>query len=289
LKDFAAWLKHRNRDFSEVVQGDIESYLITCDAEGLSNATRARRLSSIRQLYRFAFDEGWRTDNPAMRLSGPGQAKRLPNSLSEAQVKALLAAAIEVGRNEEERSRNLCLIELLYATGMRVSELVTLPVQAARGDPAMILVRGKGEKERLVPLSRPARAALTVWLGLRDRAQEAARLAEKPAASRFLFPAHGAAGHLSRQAMHRLLKNIALAAGVPPDAVTPHRMRHAFATHLLAGGADLRVIQMLLGHADIATTEIYTHVMEEKLKDLVFDHHPLAKDSQPPSGRPTKK
>jgi len=288
LKDFAAWLSHHKLDFATAMQADIETYLIACDAEGLSKATRARRLSSIRQLYRFAYDERWRADNPSLQLSGPGKSARLPKSLAEEDVKALLDAAQKIGRTPQDRARNLCLIELLYATGMRVSELVTLPVQAARGDPAMILVRGKGDKERLVPLSGPARAALAVWLDLRDRAQDATAPGQKPAQSRYLFPARGAAGHLSRQAMHGLLKDIAVAAGISPDAVTPHRLRHAFATHLLAGGADLRVIQMLLGHADIATTEIYTHVMEEKLRALVFDHHPLAKDPSPPSGRRPK-
>ncbi len=285
LKDFSGWLGHRGSDFATAAQFDVEAYLISCDAAGLSRATRARRLASIRQLYRFAYDEGWRSDNPALRLSGPGRDKRLPKTLSEAEVTALLAAAAAVGRAPDEKLRNLCLLELLYATGMRVTELVSLPVQAARGDPAMILVRGKGDKERMVPLSRPARAALAVWLTTRDRTEEAARIARKQPASRFLFPAGGAEGHLTRQALHRLLKDIAVAAGVLPTAVTPHRLRHAFATHLLAGGADLRVIQTLLGHADIATTEIYTHVLDQKLKELVLEHHPLAGDSLPPSGR----
>ena len=282
LQDFAAWLGHRALDFAGALQADIETYLVACDAEGLSRATRARRLSSIRQLYRFAYDEGWRSDNPALRLTGPGRDRRLPKTLGQSQVEALLTAAAKAGRGPDERLRNLCLVELLYATGMRVSELVSLPVQAARGDPAMLLVRGKGEKERLVPLSRPARAALAAWLQARDKAEETARLAHKRPASRCLFPASGAEGHLTRQALHRLLKDIAVAAGVSPASVTPHRLRHAFATHLLAGGADLRVIQTLLGHADIATTEIYTHVLDEKLKELVLQSHPLASDRGPP-------
>lgn len=287
LKDFAGWLDHRGQSFGKAAQPDVESYLVSCDANGLSRATRARRLSAIRQLYRFAYDEGWRTDNPALRLTGPGRDKRLPKSLAEDQVTRLLTAAADSGRDPDEKLRNLCLLELLYATGMRVSELVSLPVQAVRGDPAMILVRGKGEKERLVPLSRPARAAIAAWLAARDTAEEEARLKNRTPPSRFLFPARGVDGHMTRQVMHRLVKDIAMRAGVSPDAVTPHRLRHAFATHLLAGGADLRVIQTLLGHADIGTTEIYTHVLEDRLKELVLDHHPLA-TATPRPGRKAK-
>lgn len=277
LRAFADWLQARGLGLDSADQGAVEDYLTRCDAEGLSRATRARRLSAIRQLYRFAYEEGWRPDNPALRLSGPGRDRRLPKSLSRDQVNALLTAAEASGRTGSERLRNLCLMELLYATGMRVSELVSLPVQAARGDPAMLMVKGKGGKERLVPLSKPARAALAAWLATRDAAEEEARIARRIPPSRFLFPAGGAEGHLSRQLFHRLLKEIAVAAGVSPAEVTPHRLRHAFATHLLEGGADLRVIQTLLGHADIATTEIYTHVLDERLKALVLDHHPLAK------------
>ena len=167
-------------------------------------------------------------------------------------------------------------MELIYATGMRVSELVELPVAAVRGDPRMILVRGKGGKERMVPLSAPSRAALSVWLAERDAAEDEARLAGRPA-SRHLFPGPGKAGHLTRQAFHGLVKDWALAAGLDPARVTPHTLRHAFATHLLEGGADLRVIQTLLGHADVATTEIYTHVLDGRLRSLVMDHHPLAR------------
>ena len=274
LIDFSGWLARRGSDFASASRDQVESYLIACDAAGLSRATRARRLSAIRQLYRFAYDEGWRADNPAIQISGPGKEKRLPQILSHADVEALLAAALASGK---DALRNICLMELLYATGMRVSELVELPVAAARGDPRMLLVRGKGGKERLVPLSTPARAALVTWLARRDQAEDVARLAGK-AVSRFLFPAREAGGHLSRQRFYLLIKQWALAGGINPDTVTPHTLRHAFATHLLAGGADLRVIQTLLGHADISTTEIYTHVLDERLRDLVLTHHPLAQD-----------
>jgi integrase/recombinase XerD len=254
----------------------VEDYLVACDAQGLSKATRARRLSSIRQLFRFAVEEGWRTDNPSLRLSGPGRAQSLPKTLSEAEVTRLLEAARERGRNPVDRLRDTALFELLYATGLRVTELVSLPLSSVRGDPRMILVRGKGDKERMVPLSTPARAALADWLALRDVEDEAQRKAGR-ATSRFLFPGDGVEGHLTRQYFHHLVKDVAVRAGISPARVTPHVLRHAFATHLLAHGADLRVIQTLLGHSDIATTEIYTHVLDDHLKDLVLTRHPLAR------------
>ncbi|MEM7752075.1 MAG: site-specific tyrosine recombinase XerD [Pseudomonadota bacterium] len=276
LKDFAASLKARKIDILAVQQADIEDYLIDLDANGMSSSTRARRLSAIRQFYRFAFEEGWRADNPAIQIKGPGRDKRLPKTLTEDEVDRLLSAAETTGR-QADRVRNTCLMEVLYATGMRVTELVSLPVAAARGDPRMLLIRGKGGKERMVPLSMPARAALAAWLKLRDAGEEVARVERGQVASKFLFPSSAKAGHLTRHRFYGLVKELAVAAGINPDKVTPHTMRHAFATHLLAHGADLRAIQTLLGHADVATTEIYTHVLEERLKDLVLQHHPLAK------------
>lgn len=276
LKDVSAWLTGRGRDFKDATRADVEAYLVHCDAQGFSRATRARRLSAIRQLYRFAFDEGWRDDNPAIQIRGPGRDKRLPKTLTTEEVDRLLTAARDHGRTATERSRNTCLVELLYATGMRVTELVSLPVSAVRGDPRMLLIRGKGDKERMVPLSTPARAAMAEWLAIRDAEEETARLKGRPA-SRFLFPSRGKLGHLTRNRFYLLIKEIAVAGGVSPDKVTPHTLRHAFATHLLAGGADLRAIQTLLGHADLATTEIYTHVLDARLKELVEDHHPLMK------------
>ena len=275
LKDFADFVATAKRDFETADRDLIEGYMVSLDAEGLAAATRARRLSAVKQLFRFAFEEGWRTDNPALRIKGPSKTKSLPKTLSEAEVEALLTAAAAHGRTPEDRLRNACLMEVLYATGMRVSELVGLPANAARGDTRMLLVLGKGGKERMVPLSPPARAALAQWLACRDAAEEVARTkGAKP--SKFLFPSPGAEGHLTRQRFHGLIKEIAVAAGISPAKVTPHRLRHAFATHLLANGADLRAIQTLLGHADISTTEIYTHVLDERLKDLVLTHHPLA-------------
>lgn len=270
LRDFAGWLERQGTDFARVDRDGVESYLIHCDAQGLARSTRARRLSAIRQLYRFAFDEGWRSDNPAIRIRGPGRDRKLPGTLDLDEVDRLLEAARRTGRGAAERQRNACLVELLYATGMRVSELVSLPVAAARGDPRMLLIRGKGGKERMVPLSPPARDALADWLAERDKGEEARN-------SRFLFPSRGKSGHLTRHRVYLLIKEFAVAGGVDPARVTPHRLRHAFATHLLANGADLRSIQTLLGHADVATTEIYTHVLEERLAALVLEHHPLAR------------
>lgn len=273
LLAFAGFLAPRA--LADAARADVEDYLVFCDAEGLSKSTRARRLSAIRQLYRFAHEEGWRSDNPALQIAGPGASRHLPKSLSEAEVTRLLTAAGQTGRNPRDRQRNLLLMELVYATGLRVSELVGLPMSTVRGDPRMILVRGKGDKERMAPLSEPARVALVAWLKLRDAEEEALHKAGKPA-NRHLFPGHGADGHLTRQQFHGLVKEMAIKAGLDPTRVSPHVLRHAFATHLLAHGADLRVIQTLLGHADLSTTEIYTHVLEDQLKDLVLNHHPLS-------------
>ena len=277
LADFAGWLEARGGALATAGADEIEAYLTGLAAAGLARATRARRLSAIRQLYRFAFEEGWREANPAIRIKGPARLRKLPATLDEAEVDRLLDAAAGHGRGRAERLRNACLMQVLYATGLRVSELVGLPVAAARGDPRVLLVKGKGGKERIVPLSPPARAALAAWLEVRDAAEAEAQAAGRPA-SRFLFPSHAATGHLTRHRFFTLVKTLAAEAGIDPAAVSPHTLRHAFATHLLARGADLRAIQAMLGHADLATTEIYTHVLDERLKDLVLGHHPLARD-----------
>jgi integrase/recombinase XerD len=277
LADFTEWLSGRGSSLTAAQKVDVEDYLVHCDAQGLAKSTRARRLSAIKQLYRFCFEEGFRVDNPAVQISGPGRDKRLPKTLSTEEVDRLLEAAAAHGRSPAERERNTCLMQLLYATGMRVSELVTLPLSSAKGDPRMLLIRGKGGKERMVPLSPPARAALRDWLKTREALEEDARANGKPA-STFLFPSRGQSGHLTRHAFYVLIKELAVEGGVSPAKVTPHTLRHAFATHLLANGADLRAIQTFLGHADVSTTEIYTHVLEERLKELVLDHHPMARD-----------
>ncbi len=284
LADFAAFLAARGHGLTDAPRDAIEAYLIALDRAGLAPATRARRLSAIRRFCRFAWEEGWRADDPSEGIATPRRPRRLPRSLTVDEVTRLLDQAARHGRTPAEVARNACLFQLLYATGMRVSELVALPVAAARGDPRLLLIRGKGGRERMVPLSDPARRALHRWLAARDRAEDEAatharaRRLKPPAPSPWLFPSRGRAGHLSRIRFHGLVKEVAAAAGLDPSGITPHVLRHAFATHLLEGGADLRVIQTLLGHADISTTEIYTHVLEARLKELVLTRHPLARE-----------
>jgi integrase/recombinase XerD len=228
----------------------------------------------LRQFYRFLYAEGHRKDDPAAAIEGPKRGRPLPKVLTVDDVDRLLGAARQEpdgGRSLAERLRRtrlVCLLEVLYATGLRVSELVSLPIAAARRDARVLLVRGKGNKERLVPLNGAAKAAMADYLALRKEAGLEA--------SRWLFPSFGESGHLTRQHFARDLKAVAVAAGMRADKISPHVLRHAFASHLLQNGADLRAVQTLLGHADISTTQIYTHVLEERLKSLVRDLHPLA-------------
>lgn len=278
LRDAATVLARRGGPgLSGADRAALERYLTGLEAAGLAPATRARRLSALRQFYRFAHEEGWRPDDPALPIKGPARRRKLPSTLSIAEVDALLAAARSHGRSAADRARNACLLEILYASGLRVSELVSLPVAALRGEPSLLLIRGKGDKERLVPISSRARAAAEVWMAHRDAAEALARKEKGTPPSPWLFPSRGKAGHLSRVAFFTLIKSLAAEAGFDPARVTPHVLRHAFASHLLQNGADLRAIQTMLGHADIATTEIYTHVLDERLHQLVRDHHPLAK------------
>ncbi|MCH2095315.1 MAG: tyrosine-type recombinase/integrase, partial [Rhodobacteraceae bacterium] len=232
LQNFVDWLAAQGSDLSQARRTEIESYLVFCNTQGLSRATRARRLSAIKQLYRFTFEENLRQDNPAIKIIGPGREKRLPTILSMDEVDRLLQAAEAFGRTVSDRQRDTCLMHLLYATGMRVSELMSLPLAAARGNPRMLLIRGKGDKERLVPLSRSARDALAVWLDTCDAQAESDRANGKPG-SPYLFKSFGRNGHLTRHWFYRRIKDFAQAAGVDPDKVTPHTLRHAFATHLL--------------------------------------------------------
>lgn len=275
LAGLAASLRTRGRSVAAADSDDLRRHLAALAAAGLAPSSQARQLSAIRQFYRFLYAEGHRRDDPAAVLAAPRRKPPLPKVLSIAEVDRLLAAARR-GIDDPERpvgerlrrSRMLCLLEVVYASGLRVSELIALPAAAARQDARMLTVRGKGDKERLVPLNNAARRAMADYLGLREQAGLAR--------SRWLFPSSGASGHLTRQHFARELKALAAAAGLGAERVSPHVLRHAFASHLLQNGADLRALQTLLGHADISTTQIYTHVLEDRLKSLVRDLHPLA-------------
>ena len=252
-------------------EAGVEAWYAGLGRRGLSAATQARRRSAVRQFYRFALGEGWRQDDPSRRLDAPKQGRSLPKTLSRNEVERLLAAA-SVG-DGAAGLRLVALVELAYASGLRVSELLGLRVGAVRRDPAFLIVRGKGGKERLAPLNASAREAVKAWLVARDAARP-----DKAPDSPWLFPSASAKGHLTPRRFAQLLDQAALEAGIDPTRVSPHVLRHAFATHLLEGGADLRVVQTLLGHADIATTQIYTHVATDRLAQVVRDKHPLARD-----------
>ena len=275
LADLAAHLRAAGRTIAGADTDDLRGFLSGLAERGFKASSLARRLSAVRQLYRFLYAEGKRGDDPAAVLEGPKRGRTLPKVLSIAEVDALLAQARKAMEDGEQApaarlraARLLCLLETVYATGLRVSELVALPAASARRDQRMLVVRGKGGKERLVPLNQAAKRAMAEYLKLRGET-------DKDAPSKWLFPSFGEQGHLTRQHFARELKALGSACGIAPDRLTPHVLRHAFASHLLHNGADLRVVQTLLGHADISTTQIYTHVLEERLKALVRDLHPL--------------
>jgi integrase/recombinase XerD len=277
LDDYSDFLGGRKRDADAATTEDIRAYLAALSKRKLASSSVARRLSAIRQLHRFLYAEGHRKDDPAAVLEGPRRGRPLPKILTVQQVTTLLetahAAVSKSKSNSSERlraARLVCLLEVLYATGLRVSELVALPATAARSDGDVIVVRGKGGKERLVPLGHAAPKAMREYLALRKEAGGAE--------SRWLFPSFGESGHMTRQHVGRELKSLASAAGIDARKMSPHVLRHAFASHMLANGADLRIVQALLGHADVSTTQIYTHVLDERLKSMVRDLHPLADD-----------
>jgi integrase/recombinase XerD len=281
LTDFSEFLGRSGQTFAGAETEMLRDYLADLDARGFKSSSVARRLSAIRHLFRFLLNERIRSDDPAAILSGPKRGRGLPKVLSIADVDRLLVRAKAFSNAPEaspqQRLRGIrlyCLLEVLYATGLRVSELVSLPLSASRRDARMIVVRGKGNKERLVPLNEASRQAMADYLA----AMEALKPEKKKnaAASKWLFPSFGESGHLTRQHFARDLKELASASGIAPRLVSPHVLRHAFASHLLHNGADLRIVQTLLGHTDISTTQIYTHVVEERLKSLVRDLHPLA-------------
>jgi integrase/recombinase XerD len=276
LDDFLAFVTRRGRALAATAPADISSYLRAAAEDGLAPASRARRLSAIRQLFKFLAAEGVIAEDPASAFAGPKRPRPLPRTLSAAEVDRLMETARRriggsTGRDRARALRLHALIEMLYATGMRVSELVTLPRSVLTGDGRVLTIKGKGGRERIVPLNKAARAALDCYLdrGFEDGVAPMVR-------TKWLFASRGAEGHLTRQRLAQELKELAADAGLDPGRVSPHVLRHAFASHLLDRGADLRSVQQLLGHADISTTQIYTHVLEERLKRLVFDHHPLS-------------
>jgi len=281
LTDFSAFLTRSGQNFAGAETQALRDYLADLDGRGFKSSSVARRLSAMRHLFRFLLNERIRTDDPAAILSGPKRGRGLPKVLSISDVDRMLTRAKELTEVPETSApqrlramRLYCLLEVLYATGLRVSELVALPRSAAQRDIRMIVVRGKGDKERLVPLNEPSRQAMADYLAATD-AQKTEKK-KNAVNSKWLFPSFGESGHLTRQHFARDLKELAAASGLAPRLVSPHVLRHAFASHLLHNGADLRIVQTLLGHTDISTTQIYTHVVEERLKSLVRDLHPLA-------------
>ncbi len=275
LADLAAHLRAAGVAVAAADTDDLRGFLTSLAERGFKASSLARRLSAVRQLYRFLYAEGKRSDDPAAVLEGPKRARTLPKVLSISDVDRMLTVARAQAEDATQpkparlrAARLLCLLEVVYATGLRVSELVALPASAARRDLRMLVVRGKGGKERLVPLNQAAKRAMSEYLALRAEGKH-------DASSKWLFPSFGEQGHLTRQHFARELKGLGQACGIHPEQLSPHVLRHAFASHLLHNGADLRVVQTLLGHADISTTQIYTHVLEDRLKSLVRDLHPL--------------
>ena len=270
LTDAQGFLASRGRDLTDASAEDIEAYFSQMGAIGLSAATAARRRASVRGLYKFVLGEGWRADDPSRRVDAPKRSRPLPHVLSREDIDRLIAAA--GARDGAAGLRLGCMVELLYASGLRISELLALPLAALARDPAYLIVKGKGGKERLAPLNDAARIAVQAYLPAR-KSFLAAGVKESP----WLFPSRGKSGALTARRFAQMLDEAAILAGIDRAKVSPHGLRHAFATHLLEGGADLRTVQKLLGHADIATTQIYTHVAEGRLHAVVQAAHPLGK------------
>ncbi|MCO6188141.1 site-specific tyrosine recombinase XerD [Rhizobium sp. L1K21] len=279
LDDARTFLMDRGTRLTDAASADLSAYMSNLAGQGFASSSQARRLSALRQFYKFLYAENIRTDDPSSILDAPKKARPLPKTLSTEDVDRLIAQAeqeaAKTGPGQLERLRMHALLELAYATGMRVSELVTLPAKVLDAEGRFLVIKGKGSKERLVPLSRPAMAALKAY-----GAEMQAKASEKERESPFLFPSRSKEGHLPRQVFARDLKSLAARAGIRASAISPHVLRHAFASHLLENGADLRAVQELLGHSDISTTQIYTHVLEDRLHRLVQEHHPLAKQAK---------
>jgi integrase/recombinase XerD len=270
LADAQGFLAGRGRDLSDAAAEDVEAYFNVLGERGLAPATAARRRASVRQFYRFVLGEAWRADDPSRRVEAPRKGRSLPKVLSRAEMDRLIAAA--AARDGAQGLRLACMVELAYASGLRISELTSLSLAALARDPACLMVKGKGGKERLAPLNGAARAAVKAYLAVRP-----GFLPKGDAANPWLFPSRGKAGRLTPRRFAQMLDEAASEAGIDPARVSPHVLRHAFATHLLEGGADLRVVQTLLGHADIGTTQIYTHVAGDRLAQVVATRHPLAR------------
>ena len=270
LADAQAYLALAGTSLAEASAEAVEAYFAELGSRGLAPATAARRRASVRQFYRFVLGETWRTDDPSRRVDAPRKGRSLPRTLSRAEVDALIAAA--AARDGAQGLRLACMVELLYASGLRVSELTALPLAVLARDPAYLMVKGKGGKERLAPLNAAARTAVKAYLDVRK-----VFLPKGDAANPWLFPSRGKGGRLTPRRLAQLLDEAAADAGIDPARVSPHVLRHAFATHLLEGGADLRVVQTLLGHADIATTQIYTHLAGDHLRQVVETKHPLGR------------
>jgi len=270
LADASGYLAGRGTDLAQASTDQIEAYFADLSARGLSPATAARRRAAVRQFYRFAVGERWRADDPSRRVDAPKRGRPLPKVLTAEEMERLIAAA--AGKDGAAGLRLRCLVEVIYASGLRVSEALNLPVAAVARDPAFLMVTGKGGKDRLAPLNAPAREAVTAYLIARP-----SFFPRGGTDSPWLFPSRSRAGRLTPRRLGQLLDEAAVVAGVDPARVSPHVLRHAFATHLLEGGADLRVVQTLLGHADISTTQIYTHVTEGRLREVVERAHPLSR------------
>jgi len=274
LLDFSAHRAQKVGSMRSATREDIKAYLAFLSRSGVSGATQSRRLSALRQFYVFLYSEGVRRDDPTDAIEAPKRSRPLPRTLSHEDMAALIAAARDMAENSADSMRLSCMLEVLYASGLRVSELVSLPLSAARARDGFLRGRGKGQKERLAPLNRTAQQMIAAYLKVRDDFLPTG--VRRAHAERFLFPSRGAEGHLTRRRCHQMLKQLALAANLDPEKLSPHVLRHAFATHLVEAGADLRSVQTMLGHADIATTQIYTHVAKDHLAKLVETAHPLA-------------